>query len=128
MVDTAYAIVIRLWKGFGWIDPSDPFLADFTPSLTAAQTSLSAASSASDIQAAVTNLGTALASFATTIADQATHGFTISLLPDRNIVQPGAPEVYNIVIDNTGSLADLHEAAQKAWQEIGRRADGPQPA
>ena len=89
--------------------PTDPFLSGFTPSLTAALNALTAASSASDIQTAVTNLGTALASLATTITDEAAHGFTLSLAPDRNVVQPDAPEVFDLVITNTGSVATTYD-------------------
>ena len=67
--------------------PTDPFLAGFTPSLTTALNALTAAASASDIQSAVASLGTALGSLATTITDEAEHGFTFSLSPDRNVVR-----------------------------------------
>ena len=67
---------------------------------------LNAASSASAIQTAVTNLGTALGSLATAITDEAEHGFTLSLSPDRNIVQPDAPEVFDLVIDEQRQRGD----------------------
>ena len=67
---------------------------------------LNAASTATRIQTAVTNLGTALASLATTITDEAEHGFTLSLSPDRNIVQPDAPEVFDLVIDEQRQRGD----------------------
>ena len=89
--------------------PTDPFLAGFTPSLAAALTALTAATTASDIQAAVSSLGTALGSLATTISDEAEHGFTLLLSPDRNVVQPNAPEVFDLVIDNTGSVATTYD-------------------
>jgi uncharacterized membrane protein len=89
--------------------PTDPFLSGFTPSLTAALNALTAASSASEVQAAVTTLGTALGSLATTITDEAQHEFTLSLAPDRNVVQPDSPEIFDLVIDNTGSVATTYD-------------------
>jgi len=89
--------------------PTDAFLSGFTPSLTAALNALNAASSASDIQTAVTNLGTALGSLATTITDEAQHGFTLSLAPDRNVVQPNSPEIFDMLITNTGSVATTYD-------------------
>ena len=88
---------------------SDPFLAPFASGFTAASTALANATTPSDINAALTNLGTALASLATTITDEAEHGFTLSLQPDRNVVEPNAPEVFSLLITNTGSVATTYD-------------------
>ncbi len=88
---------------------SDPFLSDFTGGLISARAAVSAAATASDVQAALTNLGQALDSLAAVITNVAEHGFTASLTPDRQIVQPGAPLVFSIPITNDGSAATTYD-------------------
>ena len=89
--------------------PSDPFLVNFTASLTAAQSALGAATTPAQIQNAISNLGTALGSLALTINDEAAHRFTISLSPDREIVEPNAPEVFDILLTNNGTAATTYD-------------------
>ena len=43
------------------------------------------------------------------INDDAAHQFTLSLSPDRNIVQPGSPEVFDIVMTNNGTAATTYD-------------------
>ncbi len=88
---------------------NDPFLSGFTSGLTTARTALASASTASAVQSAVSGLGTALGSLAQVISDDAAHQFTISLSPDRNIVQPAAPEVFDILITNNGTAATTYD-------------------
>ncbi len=88
---------------------NDPILSSFTSGLTTARTALAAASSASDVQAAVTNLGSALGSLAAVITDDAEHQFTLALSPDREIVQPGAPEVFSLLLTNNGTVATTYD-------------------
>ena len=88
---------------------NDPFLSGFTSGLTAASTALSAAATAAQIQTAITNLGNSLNSFAQVISDDAAHNFTLSLSPSINIVEPAAPEVYDIVMTNNGTAATTYD-------------------
>ena len=88
---------------------NDPFLSEFTSGLTTAETALGAAATAADVQTAVVNLGTALDSLAQVITDDAAHTFTLSLSPDRNIVEPGRAEVFDIVMTNNGTAATTYE-------------------
>ncbi len=88
---------------------NDRFLSGFTAGLTAARAALPGAVTAADVQSAVSQLGTALQSLATAISDDAEHGFTLSLSPDRNVVAPSAPEVFTIVMTNRGSTATTYD-------------------
>ncbi len=87
---------------------TDPFLSGFTGDLTAARASLATATTASAVQSAEITLGNALTNLATVIGDDAQHTFTLSLSPDREIVQPNAPETFSIVIANKGTTATTY--------------------
>ena len=92
---------------------NDPFLARFAAGFTAAQTALGSATTAAAVQAALASLGTAMKSLAQAISDEAAHGFTLSLSPDRAIAQPNAPEVFDLVMTNNGSTATTYDLAVK---------------
>ncbi len=88
---------------------NDPFLSSFTAGLAAAQTALSAATTQAEIQTAITNLGTALDSLAQAISDDALHGFTISLTTTSALALPGAPTLFNVALQNTGSTTTTYD-------------------
>ena len=87
----------------------DPFLSGFTAGLSAARTALASATTAAEVQSAVGDLGTALGTFAGVITDDAEHALTLGLSPDRAIVQPGAPEVFDLLLTNKGSVATTYD-------------------
>ncbi|HQU42211.1 MAG TPA: transglutaminase domain-containing protein, partial [Pirellulales bacterium] len=88
---------------------NDPFLSGYAAGLTTAQTELSTATTPTQIQTAITNLGTALDSLAQAITDYALHGFTLSLASNQALALPGAPTLYNVVLQNTGSQTTTYD-------------------
>lgn len=87
---------------------TDPFLSGFTGGLTTARSEISAATTAATVQAAVTKLGQALDILASVITDVAQHQLALGLSPDRQIVQPNAPQVFSIPITNNGTVATTY--------------------
>jgi len=90
---------------------ADPTLASFAGGLTSAGSALSAADSASTIQAAVSQLGNALAAVNTALNDVVASRFTLAMTPNSIVAQPQAPEVFNIVLQNTGSQTTTYGIA-----------------
>jgi len=88
---------------------NDPFLSGYAAGLTTAQTELSSATTPTQIQTAITNLGTALDSLAQAITDYALHGFTLSLASSQALALPGAPTLYNVLLQNTGSQTTTYD-------------------
>lgn len=86
----------------------DPFLTPFTGGLSAAQTALANATTSQQIETAVVNLGTALETLAHVLTDEALHGFTLGLVNDIGIVQPGVPTLFNITLTNTGTATTTY--------------------
>lgn len=91
-----------------------PFLSGFAGALTTARAALAAATTPQAIQDAVGALGQALDGLAAGITDVARHGFTLSLTPDRQVLQPGAPEVFQVVLANQGNTATTYDLAVSA--------------
>jgi uncharacterized membrane protein len=88
---------------------NDPFLAPFASGLTAGSTAISRATTVTAVQTAVTNLGTALNAFSQAITDEAAHGFTLSLSPSVAVVEPSAPETFDILLTNKGTAATTYD-------------------
>jgi uncharacterized membrane protein len=90
---------------------ADPFLASFAGGLASAGNALSEANSASTIQAAVMQLGNALGGLNTAMGDLVKSRFTVSMTPNSAIAQSQSPEVFNIVLQNTGKQATTYDLA-----------------
>ena len=88
---------------------NDTFLVPFEGSLSAASTAIANATTAAGVQTAVVNLGTALDSLAQTLSDEAAYGFTLTLTNQDAFIQPGAPTLYPIVMQNTGSATATYD-------------------
>jgi len=87
---------------------ADPFLASNTTALSTASTALDNATTAAEIDTAVVNLGTGLGTLAQDITDEVQHGFTLGLASSIEVVTPGAPSLFNITLQNTGSTATTY--------------------
>ena len=97
---------------------NDPFLTSFASGLTAGSTAIASATTANQVDAAVINLGTALDSLAQAIADEAAYGFTLGLTDQDAIIQPNAPTIYTVAIQNTGTdtaTYDLERDRASPW-------------
>jgi uncharacterized membrane protein len=86
----------------------DPFLAGSVPNLSAARSVLASASTLDQIQYAANVIGGDL-NFAWVLPDEAKHSFTLSLLPNTAVAQPGAPVYYNLAIQNTGTQTTTYD-------------------
>ena len=88
---------------------NDPFLSSFTGGLSTAKSALASAVTASDIDTAISNLGMALNSLAQAITDEAAHGFTLALVDNLGVLQPGASTLYSVLMQNTGTATTTYD-------------------
>ena len=88
---------------------NDPFLAPFASGLTAGSTAIASATTAAEVDTAVINLGAVLDSLAQTITDEAAYGFTLGLADQDGVIQPGAPTIYTIQMQNTGTATATYD-------------------
>ena len=88
---------------------NDPFLAPFANGLTAGSTAIASATTAAEVDTAVINLGAVLDSLAQAITDEAAYGFTLGLADQDGVIQPGAPTIYTIRMQNTGTATATYD-------------------
>ncbi len=88
---------------------NDAFLAPFASGLTAGSTAIASATTAAEVRTAVINLGAALDSLAQAITDEAAYGFTLGLTDQDGVIQPGAPTIYTIQMQNAGTATATYD-------------------
>ena len=88
---------------------NDLFLAPFASGLTAGSTAIASAATAAEVDTAVINLGAVLDSLAQAITDEAAYGFTLGLTDQDGVIQPGAPTIYTIQMQNTGTATATYD-------------------
>lgn len=88
---------------------ADELLTSVFGDLTSARAQLAAAATLAQIQAAAVTLGNTLGNLSTVLTNKLNHGFSLSLVPNSAVAQPGGASTYNVAVTNMGTQTTTYD-------------------